>query len=407
MSKFSREGAPSRSAGEGRDKPWKKAGRGGPRRPAAAAPWQDGTGEERVARDGSVWLHGTHAVLAALANPARRVLEVRATRNASADLPQGVAFELIEGEALSALLAPGAVHQGLAARVLPLPDPGLAGALAASSGLMLVLDQVTDPHNVGAVFRSAAAFGASAIISQDRKAAPQSGAMAKAAAGGIETVADVRVVNIAQAIRSAQEEGWRAVGLAGEAEADLDAVLDGRPTLLVLGAEGRGLRHLVGETCDALARIPIGAAMESLNVSVAAGIALSAAARAREGAKARETAEAFLRAMEARDFAAARALTAPGFVATFPGGERFTDPADIPAWTAARVEHVRKRVTATRVTPGAAGPEVLTTGVLSGAWLDGESFSGVRFADLFACAGGRVAALTVWNDLAEAASARV
>jgi 23S rRNA (guanosine2251-2'-O)-methyltransferase len=227
--------------------------------------------------DGSMWIYGTHAVLGAVGNPKRRILEVRATRNASEALPQGVRFELIEGEELSAKLPSGAVHQGVAARVLPLDFVDLDIALPHAEGIALVLDQVTDPQNIGAVFRSAAAFGARAIIQQDRKAPPITGALAKAAVGGIEIVPDVRVVNISQTVKQLADDGWMTVGLSGEAEHDLADVLDGSPVVLVMGAEGRGLRHLVGERCTHLARIPISPAMESLNVSAASAIALYAA----------------------------------------------------------------------------------------------------------------------------------
>lgn len=386
-SRFRPRGGPTDAA------PWKQAA---PRpRPGTDAPG------ERPARDGSVWLYGSHAVAAALANPARQILEVRCTRNASESLPKGTAFDLTDTDSLAALLPPGAVHQGVAARVLPLPDPGLDAVLTGGSRLLVVLDQVTDPQNVGAVFRSAAAFEAGAIISQDRNAAPLSGALAKAAAGGVESVADVRVVNIAQAIRAAQEAGWRAVGLAGEAECSLEASLDGSPTLIVLGAEGKGLRHLVAQTCDVLARIPIGTAMESLNVSVAAGVALSAAAGARQKVEAETTARSFLKAMAARDLKAAQDLCASDFKAVFPGGEVFTKTADIPTWTAARAASLTKRVTAARVTPVPAGHEVALTGVLSGEWLDGTAFSAVRFCDLFTVVNGKIVGLQVWNDLAE------
>jgi 23S rRNA (guanosine2251-2'-O)-methyltransferase len=241
-------------------------------------------GEGERLTDGTVWIYGTHAVLAAIANPKRKVLDLRATRNAAQDLPDGLRVNLIEGEELSAKLPAGAVHQGIAVRVTPLETVEIDQALPDVAGIVLVLDQVTDPQNIGAVFRSAAAFGARAIIQQDRKAPPITGSLAKAAVGGIELVPDVRVVNISQTIKQLSDDGWLTVGLSGEAENDLADVLDGRPVVLVMGAEGKGLRHLVGERCDVLARIPIGAQMESLNVSAASAIALYAAHTAQKTA---------------------------------------------------------------------------------------------------------------------------
>ena len=250
----------------------------------SGAPWK--AKGPRPARDdkpsdGSIWIYGTHAVLAVLANPKRKVLELRATRNTLESLEDSQIdkskIALTDGESLSALLPPGAVHQGIAVRVHPLESNGLDQALPTAEGIALILDQVTDPQNIGAIFRSAAAFGVRAIIQQDRKAPPITGSLAKAAVGGIEMVPDVRVVNIAQTIVQLAEDGWMTVGLSGEADQDLADVLDGSPVVLVMGAEGKGLRHLVGERCDRLARIPIHPQMESLNVSAASAIALYAA----------------------------------------------------------------------------------------------------------------------------------
>jgi 23S rRNA (guanosine2251-2'-O)-methyltransferase len=234
-------------------------------------------GEGERLTDGTVWIYGTHAVLAAMANPKRKVLDLRATRNAAEALPEGTRVNLIEGEELSAKLPAGAVHQGIAVRVTPLESLEIDTAIPDVDGIVLVLDQVTDPQNIGAVFRSAAAFGVRAIIQQDRKAPPITGSLAKAAVGGIELVPDVRVVNISQTIKQLADDGWMTVGLSGEADKELSEVLDGSPVVLVMGAEGKGLRHLVAERCDVLARIPIGAQMESLNVSAASAIALYAA----------------------------------------------------------------------------------------------------------------------------------
>jgi 23S rRNA (guanosine2251-2'-O)-methyltransferase len=147
--------------------------------------------------------------------------------------------------------------------------------------VLVMLDQVTDPQNVGAVFRSAAAFGARGVIVQDRHAPAFTGSLAKAAAGALDVVPHARVVNLARALDELDGLGWRAVGLAGDAAERLDQVLDERPTVLVLGSEGEGLRRLVGEHCDALARIAMPGGFESLNVSAAAAVALYEATRTR------------------------------------------------------------------------------------------------------------------------------
>jgi 23S rRNA (guanosine2251-2'-O)-methyltransferase len=224
-----------------------------------------------------------HASLAALANPARRIERVVATRNAARRLPDGVAPQLLDPEAIDGMLPPGAVHQGLAVRAFPLEPLQLEAACAPPDGRsVLVLDGVTDPQNIGAAFRSAAAFGARAIVLQDRKSPPLTGVLAKAAAGAIELVPHVRVVNLGRAVETLRALGYLTIALEGEAEASIaDALSERRPAALVLGAEGKGVRPGVAEACEMRARIPIAAAMESLNVSAAAAIALYEAARTR------------------------------------------------------------------------------------------------------------------------------
>jgi len=217
-----------------------------------------------------------HASLAALKNPARRIERVVATRNGAARLPPAIEAQILEPDAIDGMLPPGAVHQGLAVRASPLEPLELEAACAPADGRsVLILDGVTDPQNVGAAFRSAAAFGARAVVMQDRKSPPLTGALAKAAAGAIEIVPHVRVVNIARAIEALRSAGYLTIALDGESELALADALDhARAAGLVVGAEGKGLRPGVAEACEKRARIPIAQAMESLNVSVAAAIAL-------------------------------------------------------------------------------------------------------------------------------------
>ena len=230
-----------------------------------------------------LWLYGRHAVAAALANPNRRVRRVLATKNAADWLKQTLsesaskkAPEDARPDALHKLLPAGAVHQGLAAEVFDLPRARLkeACAPAEANRPVLVLDQITDPQNIGAIFRAAAAFEARAIIVQERRTPPLAGALAKAAAGAIETVPCVKVVNIARALEALAGLGYQTAGLAGEAEAEISQLDKTRPVALALGAEGSGLRQLVAATCERLTRIPIAPQMESLNVAAAAAIAL-------------------------------------------------------------------------------------------------------------------------------------
>jgi len=224
---------------------------------------------------------GRHAVAAALANPERDVVKLWLTHDAAADfeLPRGLAVTYADAADLGRLVPRDAPHQGVVAEVERLPDIWLGDILAdAEKGRpLLVLDQVTDPHNVGAILRSAAAFDALAIVTQDRHAPPESGALAKAASGALETVPWIRVVNLSRALDEMAEAGFWRIGLAGEAGMTLAEALGPPRVALVLGAEGEGMRHNTAQHCDALARLPIGDRMESLNVSNAAAVALYAA----------------------------------------------------------------------------------------------------------------------------------
>jgi 23S rRNA (guanosine2251-2'-O)-methyltransferase len=228
------------------------------------------------------WLYGLHAVAAALANSQRKshraVLTARAAESLGEKLLSRVRVEPADMEAISRLLPPGAVHQGAALACDPLPRRNLEALLETEAGdkrrVVLVLDQLSDPHNVGAILRTAAAFGALAVIVQDRHAPPQSGTLAKAASGALETIPYVEVVNIARALDQLAEAGFWRVALAGDGQEPLARAVSKGDIALVLGSEGDGIRRLVREHCDTGALIPIEAAMESLNVSNAAAIAL-------------------------------------------------------------------------------------------------------------------------------------
>jgi 23S rRNA (guanosine2251-2'-O)-methyltransferase len=226
-------------------------------------------------------LWGKHAVAAALDNSERRVLRAWATREAAEfmQLPQDVPLTLADVADLGRLVPGDAPHQGVVIEVEPLADAWLDELFhsAGDKAVLLVLDQVTDPHNVGAILRSAAAFGAIGIVTQDRHSPPESGVIAKSASGALERMPWVRVVNLARALEEIGEAGFWRIGLTGDAETGLKDALGPPRVALVLGAEGAGLRPNTRDHCDALARLPITDAVESLNVSNAAAVALYAA----------------------------------------------------------------------------------------------------------------------------------
>jgi 23S rRNA (guanosine2251-2'-O)-methyltransferase len=232
------------------------------------------------------WIWGWHAVEAALDNP-RRGAPVRLlatperARQIEARFGRLPVLEAADNHEIAQHLPQGAVHQGVALKAGPLETVGLEDFEGGPGAVVLMLDQVTDPQNVGAILRSAAAFGASGVVLQDRHAPRFTGALAKAAAGALDRVPVARVVNLSRALEELADAGWRAVGLTGEAQRPLAEVLDGRPTVLVLGSEGEGLRRLVSEHCDELAKIPMPGGFESLNVAAAAAVALYEAARPR------------------------------------------------------------------------------------------------------------------------------
>ena len=235
---------------------------------------------------GELWLYGSHAVAGALANPARAPERLVMTDEARRRLPdmasrgaaRGVRVETATAEAVAALLPPGAVHQGVALLAAPLAAPDLAEACRPGldgRSLVVVLDQVTDPRNLGAVLRSAAAFGVRAVVVQDRNSPPESGALAKAASGAVDLVPMVRVTNLSRALESLAGLGYWRIGLDSGAGAALDGSTEGTAVALVLGAEGAGLRRLTAEHCDASARLVTALdAPASLNVSVAAALSM-------------------------------------------------------------------------------------------------------------------------------------
>ena len=224
-----------------------------------------------------VQLFGLHAVEAALANPDRPLIGLRATENAAHRLgpliaKRGLSVETVVPKDLDRLLGPDTVHQGVLLDAGPLPLRSLDDV--DPNGILLVLDQVTDPHNVGAALRSAAAFGASGLVLTERHSPPLSGVLAKAASGALDLIPVVEVKNLAQALVELGERGVMCIGLAEDAEDTLEDANLARPLALVLGAEGKGLRQLTRERCDCLCRISTANALASLNVSNAAAIAM-------------------------------------------------------------------------------------------------------------------------------------
>ncbi len=228
---------------------------------------------------------GRHAVMAALDNPDRRVRKIWATREAAAqlDIPSDIPVNFCDGGDLGRMVPGDAPHQGVVAEVDPLEHMLLGELLdqhADNQRPLLVLDQVTDPHNIGAILRSAAAFNAIGVVTQDRHSPAESGTIARAAAGALEIVPWVRVVNLARALEEIAEAGFWRIGLDGEAEQTLAGAIGNARVCLVLGAEGEGMRRNTIEHCDIIAKLQISEAMESLNVSNAAAIALYAVATA-------------------------------------------------------------------------------------------------------------------------------
>jgi 23S rRNA (guanosine2251-2'-O)-methyltransferase len=245
--------------------------------------WRSDRAERRERGDAPIILYGWHPVVAALANPARRIRNLWATANAARRLAdERIALpmspELVRPEAIAARLSPDAVHQGLLAEVEPLPSPALEDL--PDAGTVLVLDQVTDPHNVGAILRTAAAFAVNAVIITARHSPEATGVLAKSASGALELVPIVIVQNLARALATLKERGFLTVGLDSAAPEDLALTALSSPLALVIGAEGKGLREGTRAACDRLARLDLPGAIKSLNVSNAAALALYVASRA-------------------------------------------------------------------------------------------------------------------------------
>jgi 23S rRNA (guanosine2251-2'-O)-methyltransferase len=259
--------------GEWNSRPKKPEGRGD--RPGRRPPSRDRF-RPGASPDGPAILYGIHTVKAALENPKRRIRRLLTTENALRRLrddgaPIAMEPEMVRPDQLAARLGPEAVHQGVLAEADPLPALDVEDI---EEGLVLVLDQITDPHNVGAIFRTAAAFAATAIVTTARHSPEATGVLAKAASGALELVPLVTVQNLARGMAELKERGFLLVGLDSTGDSDLAGTSLRAPLALVLGAEGKGLRQLTRETCDYVARLDMPGAIKSLNVSNAAALAM-------------------------------------------------------------------------------------------------------------------------------------
>ena len=275
-------------AGRAKDAP--RRSKGSRQHGATARPRKPNRSREKSQLGSISWIWGWHAVQAVLANPRRTIHQIMVTEQAAErlNLSDGQAnLKIVAMNYIDNALPRGAAHQGVAVKAAPLEWPDLSELAdgAAEDAVILVLDQITDPHNVGAMLRLSSAFGVSALVMQTRKAPPLSGATAKVAVGCVETVPVCLEVNISQTLKTLQGFGYTVVGLAGETEQTISSALSGGGRYaLVMGAEGPGLRDLVAKNCDILARIPmqsspIAGQAESLNVATAAAIALYEARR--------------------------------------------------------------------------------------------------------------------------------
>jgi 23S rRNA (guanosine2251-2'-O)-methyltransferase len=256
-----------------RDRPW----------PSKSRDRHRGRPQERHEPGDAAILYGWHTVTAALANPARRFRKLLVTENALRRLTEEaitppLAPEVVRPDAIDRQLTPDAVHNGLLAEADPLPSPGIEDL--PENGIVLVLDQITDPHNVGAILRTAAAFAVAAVVTTARHSPEATGVLAKSASGALELVPIAIVQNLARGLAALKERGFLTVGLDSNAPEDLATIALHAPLALVLGAEGKGLRQLTAATCDRLARLDLPGAIKSLNVSNAAALSLYIASRA-------------------------------------------------------------------------------------------------------------------------------
>jgi len=256
-----------------------------PQRPGTTTrtvePDRDRTAPPAIPRkaSGRLVVYGTHAVREVLRCRRRRIFEIFATAGAAEQLAveiaaAGLDAKIVEAKDLARRLGPNAVHQGVMVEAGPLPKIDLE-EIVSQSGIVLVLDQITDPHNVGAILRTAAAFGVDALVTTERHMPELSGIVAKAASGGLEHVPVVTVVNLARALEELAELGYLRIGLDSEGPSNLAELDLPRPVALVLGGEGKGLRRLTRERCDHLARLDMPGAIKSLNVSNACAVALT------------------------------------------------------------------------------------------------------------------------------------
>jgi 23S rRNA (guanosine2251-2'-O)-methyltransferase len=236
-----------------------------------------GRRDREASSDGPVILYGWHTVVAALANPQREIRKLLLTENAARRLADDnietrVTPEIVRPDLIDHRLGPDAVHQGLLAEAEPLPSPDIE--TLTQQGIVLVLDQITDPHNVGAILRSAAAFAVKAIVTTARHSPDATGVLAKSASGALELVPMITVTNLARALNELNDQGFMTVGLDSQGSDNLGAMPLREPLALVLGAEGKGLRQLTRDTCSAVARLDMPGEIKSLNVSNAAALAL-------------------------------------------------------------------------------------------------------------------------------------
>lgn len=265
----------------------KQTGRNRPKKPSGSPAYQSQPKEQNKPSPEGLWFYGKHPVLAALENPKRTIKKLLLTKRSYGQYQEELSKihqnqraltpEIVPIDQLEKFLPTASVHQGIALQTAPLPNLAIEDCCTIhedQKNLILVLDQVTDPHNVGAIIRSAAAFGARAVLTTDRHAPPESGVLAKSASGALEALPWIRVTNLSRALDQLAEAGYWRIGLDGHAKSDIGDVDFGDNIALILGAEGKGIRKGTAAHSDALVKLPISRTVESLNVSNAAAVAL-------------------------------------------------------------------------------------------------------------------------------------